>query len=120
MTPQRAGAIVNKSSICGIAGCESHPHYSAAKAGIIGLTRAAAKDLVTAGIRVNAIAPGYVDTAAVRGIPEGAMRALLASVPANRLGAPAEIAATVSFLASAGAGYIVGQVISPNGGILTA
>jgi 3-oxoacyl-[acyl-carrier protein] reductase len=120
MTPRRAGSIVNISSICGIAGCESHPHYSAAKAGVIGLTRASAKELASVGIRVNAIAPGYVDTEAVRTIPPGAMRALLASVPANRLGAPAEIAATVAFLASADAGYLVGQVISPNGGILTA
>jgi 3-oxoacyl-[acyl-carrier protein] reductase len=120
MTPRRAGSIVNISSICGIAGCESHPHYSAAKAGIIGLTRASAKELVTVGIRVNAIAPGYVDTPPVRSMPEDVTRALLASVPAHRLGAPAEIAATVAFLVSDDASYVVGQVISPNGGVLTA
>lgn len=120
MSRRRSGAIVNIASICGIEGCESHPHYSAAKAGIIGLTRAGAKELVTVGIRVNAVAPGYVDTPAVRGLPDDVMRALLASVPARRLGTPAEIAATVAFLASEEAGYLVGQVISPNGGILTA
>jgi 3-oxoacyl-[acyl-carrier protein] reductase len=120
MKRRRAGAIVNISSICGIAGCEGHPHYSAAKAGVIGLTRASAKELATAGIRVNAVAPGYVDTPMVRTIPDEVTRALLATVPAGRLAAPAEIAAAVAFLVSDEASYLVGQVISPNGGILTA
>lgn len=119
MTPRRSGSIVNISSICGMAGCESHPHYSAAKAGIIGLTRASAKELATVGIRVNAIAPGYVDTPMMRSVPDEVMREIVASVPADRLGAPAEIAATVAFLVSDDASYVVGQVISPNGGILT-
>ncbi|MFN8221620.1 MAG: SDR family NAD(P)-dependent oxidoreductase [Gaiellales bacterium] len=119
MSERRSGAIVNISSICGIVGCEPHPHYSAAKAGIIGLTRATARELIGVGIRVNVIAPGYVDTIAQSTSPDVA-DAIRASVPAKRLGHPAEIAAAVSFLVSDEASYVVGQVISPNGGIVTA
>jgi 3-oxoacyl-[acyl-carrier protein] reductase len=120
MTEVRSGVIVNVSSICGIAGCESHPHYSAAKAGIIGLTRATAKELITVGIRVNAVAPGYVDTATVRQTVDEVSGAIRAAVPAGRLGTPAEIAAAIAFLAGDDAAFVVGQVISPNGGLLTA
>lgn len=119
MSERRSGAIVNISSICGITGCEAHPHYSAAKAGIIGLTRATARELIDVGIRVNAVAPGYIDSSIAPSTSDEVARAIRASVPAGRLGLPAEIAATVSFLASDEAGYIVGQVISPNGGIVT-
>ena len=119
MTERRSGAIVNISSICGIAGCELHPHYSAAKAGIIGLTRATARELVGVGIRVNAVAPGYIESALAQSTSDDVARAIRASVPAGRLGQPGEIAATVSFLVSDEASYIVGQVISPNGGIVT-
>ena len=119
MSERRSGAIVNISSICGIAGCEAHPHYSAAKAGIIGLTRAAAKELAGIGVRANAVAPGYVDSSIAPSGSDDVARAIRASVPAGRLGLPAEIAATVAFLASDDAAYVVGQVISPNGGLVT-
>ena len=119
MSEQRSGSIVNISSICGIAGCEHHPHYSAAKAGIIGLTRATARELIGVGVRVNAVAPGYIDSTLAQSTSDDVARAIRASVPAGRLGRPEEIAAAVSFLASDEAAYIVGQVISPNGGIVT-
>jgi 3-oxoacyl-[acyl-carrier protein] reductase len=119
MSERRSGSIVNISSICGISGCEAHPHYSAAKAGIIGLTRAAAKELAGVGVRANAVAPGYVDSSIAPSTSDDVARAIRASVPGGRFARPAEIAATVSFLHSDEAGYIVGQVISPNGGILT-
>jgi 3-oxoacyl-[acyl-carrier protein] reductase len=119
MSQQRSGAIVNISSICGISGCEAHPHYSAAKAGIIGLTRATARELIGLDIRVNAVAPGYIESSIAPSTSDDIARAIRASVPAGRLGQPGEIAATVSFLVSDEAGYIVGQVISPNGGIVT-
>ena len=119
MSEQRSGSIVNISSICGIAGCELHPHYSAAKAGIIGLTRATARELIGVGIRVNAVAPGYVDSTLAQSTSDDVARAIRASVPAGRLGRPEEIAAAVAFLVADESAYIVGQVISPNGGIVT-
>ena len=119
MSERRSGAIVNISSICGLEGCEAHPHYSAAKAGIIGLTRATAKELIGVNVRVNAVAPGYVASSLAPSTSDEVARAIRAAVPAGRLGQPAEIAATVSFLVSDDAAYVVGQVISPNGGLVT-
>lgn len=120
MARLRSGAIVNIASICGIEGCEDHPHYSAAKAGVIGLTRAAARELSGLGIRVNAVAPGYIDTPMAKGMAEEALDAVRATIPVGRMGRPDEIAAAVAFLLSDDASYLVGQVLSPNGGILTA
>jgi 3-oxoacyl-[acyl-carrier protein] reductase len=120
MAPRGAGVIVNMASICGIEGCTGHPHYSAAKAGIIGFTRAAAKELIVQGIRVNAIAPGFVDTTRLKGDLDAGRRANAARTPAGRLGTPEEIAATVAFLASDDAAYYVGATLSPNGGLVTA
>jgi 3-oxoacyl-[acyl-carrier protein] reductase len=108
------------SSICGLAGCTGHPHYSAAKAAILGFTKAAAKELIVQGIRVNAVAPGHVATETLQGEVSAERRAIAASTPAGRLAEPAEIAGTVAFLASADAGYFVGAVLSPNGGLVTA
>ena len=119
MAPRGVGAIVNMASICGLEGCSGHPHYSAAKAGILGFTRSVAKELIVQGIRVNAVAPGFVDTRRLKG-PLGAGRqAELARTPIGRLGTPAEIAAAVAFLASDEASYFVGATLSPNGGLLT-
>jgi 3-oxoacyl-[acyl-carrier protein] reductase len=120
MAARGTGAIVNMASVCGIEGCTGHPHYSAAKAGIIGFTRSVAKELIVQGVRVNAIAPGHVDTRRLRGELDASRRAIAASTPAGRLAAPEEIAATVAFLVSDDASYFVGATLSPNGGLVTA
>ncbi len=120
MASRRSGVIVNMASICGIEGCTGHPHYSAAKAGILGFTRSAAKELIVQGIRVNAIAPGFVDTSRLKHSLDATRQANAARTPAGRLGTPEEIAATVAFLASDDASYYVGATLSPNGGLVTA
>ncbi len=120
MAARGTGVIVNMASICGIEGCTGHPHYSAAKAGILGFTRSAAKELIVQGIRVNAVAPGFVDTRRLKGALDAGRGAEAARAPAGRLGTPAEIAATVAFLASDDAAYFVGATLSPNGGLVTA
>jgi len=119
MAPRGRGAIVNMGSICGLEGCTGHPHYSAAKAGIIGFTKAAGKELIQQGVRVNAIAPGHVGTEALQGQLVDGRRAIAQATPARRLGRPEEMAATVAFLASDDASYFVGATLSPNGGSVT-
>lgn len=120
MVKRRSGAIVNVASICGIQGCTGHPHYSAAKAGIMGFTRAVGKELVQQGIRVNCVAPGTIDTPMVQASLAGPLlEATRLSIPQGRLGLPHEIAAAVAFLASEDASYFVGQTLSPNGGAVT-
>ena len=120
MAARGTGVIVNMTSICGIEGCTGHPHYSAAKAGILGFTRSAAKELIVQGVRVNAVAPGFVDTRRLKGALDPGRRAAAVRTPAGRLGTPGEIAATVAFLASDDAAYFVGATLSPNGGLVTA
>jgi len=120
MAPRGSGVIVNMASVCGLEGCAGHPHYSAAKAGILGFTKSAAKELIVQGIRVNAVAPGFVDTARLKGALDAGRQANMAKTPAGRLGEPEEIAATVAFLASDDAAYYVGATLSPNGGLVTA
>jgi 3-oxoacyl-[acyl-carrier protein] reductase len=120
MAARGTGVIVNMASICGIEGCTGHPHYSAAKAGILGFTRSAAKELIVQGVRVNAVAPGFVDTRSLKGALDPGRQAAAVRAPAGRLGTPAEIAATVAFLASDDAAYFVGATLSPNGGLVTA
>jgi 3-oxoacyl-[acyl-carrier protein] reductase len=120
MAARGAGVIVNMASICGIEGCTGHAHYSAAKAGILGFTRSAAKELIVQGIRVNAVAPGFVDTTRLKGALNAGRQAAAAQSPAGRLGTPEEVAATVAFLASDEAAYFVGATLSPNGGLVTA
>ena len=113
MAPRGRGVIVNMSSICGLEGCTGHPHYSAAKAAILGFTKAAAKELIVQGIRVNAVAPGHVGTETLQGEINAERRAIAASTPAGRLAEPEEIAATVAFLASDDASYFVGGDAEP-------
>jgi 3-oxoacyl-[acyl-carrier protein] reductase len=120
MAPRGSGVVVNMSSICGLEGCTGHPHYSAAKAAILGFTKSAAKELIVQGIRVNAVAPGHVGTNTLQGEINEERQALANSTPAGRLAEPEEIAATVAFLASDDASYFVGQILSPNGGLVTA
>jgi 3-oxoacyl-[acyl-carrier protein] reductase len=119
MASRGSGAIVNVASVCGIEGCTGYPHYSAAKAGILGFTRAVAKELAGQGIRVNAVAPGFVDTAASQRIENELRDAQRARTPLGRFGRPEEIAAAVAFLASDEAAFFVGATLSPNGGIVT-
>jgi 3-oxoacyl-[acyl-carrier protein] reductase len=120
MAARGSGAIVNMASICGIEGCTGHPHYSAAKAGIIGLTRSVAKELIVQGVRVNAVAPGHVGTATLAGRLDDSRREIALKTPAGRLARADEIGATVAFLASEDASYFVGATLSPNGGLVTA
>jgi 3-oxoacyl-[acyl-carrier protein] reductase len=119
MTARRSGAIVNIASVCGIEGCTGYPHYSAAKAGILGFTRAVAKELAVAGVRVNAVAPGFVETEASANVNDALRAAQRLRTPLGRYGRPEEIAATVAFLASDDAGFFVGETLSPNGGLIT-
>ena len=119
MAARGSGVIVNMASICGLEGCPGYPHYSAAKAGILGFTRAVARELAVQGVRVNAIAPGYIE-AATAGLQGGRVRAALRQrTPLGRMGRPEEIAGTVVFLASEDAGFFVGATLSANGGIVT-
>ena len=120
MVARGTGSIVNVASICGIEGCEGHPHYSAAKAGILGLTRSVGKELIQQGVRVNAVAPGFVVTPMMTAdTSETLLAAIALGTPIRRLGGPKEIAAAVAFLASDDASYCVGETISPNGGFTT-
>jgi 3-oxoacyl-[acyl-carrier protein] reductase len=120
MAARGTGVIVNMASICGIEGCTGHPHYSAAKGGILAFTRTVAKELIQQGIRVNAIAPGFVDTQLVSGsLTEPLIGVVRMGTPQGRLGRPEEIAAAISFLCSDDASFFVGETVSPNGGYVT-
>jgi 3-oxoacyl-[acyl-carrier protein] reductase len=118
MRAASGGAIVNISSASAVVGVPGNPHYAAAKAGILGLTRNAAGELGSDNIRVNAVCPGLIDTDAQRAGLSDAMRAVLAGqAPLRRVGRPEEIAAAVAFLASDDASYLTGQTLHVNGGI---
>jgi 3-oxoacyl-[acyl-carrier protein] reductase len=120
MGARETGSIVNLASICGIEGCTGHPHYSAAKGGILAFTRTVAKELIQQNVRVNAVAPGFVDTQLVSGsLSDPLVAAVKMQTPQGRLGRPEEIAATVAFLASDDASFFVGDTVSPNGGFVT-
>lgn len=120
MAARGTGTIVNVASICGIEGCTGHPHYSAAKGGILAFTRTVAKELIQQGVRVNAIAPGFVETKLVTGsLTEPLIGAVAMGTPQGRLGRPEEVAATISFLCSEDASFFVGDTVSPNGGFVT-
>ena len=120
MVARGSGAIVNIASLCGLDGCAGYPHYSAAKAGIIGFTRSVAKELAVQGVRVNAVAPGFIE-ASMAGVQDDTVRASLRlRTPLGRLGRSEEVAATVAFLASDDGGFFVGETLSLNGGFYTA
>lgn len=110
------GRIINISSINGQAGQLGQANYSAAKAGVIGFTKALAQESAIKGITVNAIAPGYVDTEMVRAVPQNVLDAIIAKIPVKRLGSVGDIARAVAFLASDDAGFITGTTLSINGG----
>lgn len=110
------GRIVNISSVNAQLGQIGQTNYSAAKAGILGFTKALARESATKGITVNAVAPGYTDTAMLRGVPEDVLKSLIAQVPVHRLVTPEEIAHAVLFLVSDKSGSITGETLSVNGG----
>jgi NAD(P)-dependent dehydrogenase (short-subunit alcohol dehydrogenase family) len=120
MVARGSGAIVNMASVYGIEGCTGHPHYSAAKAGIIGFTRSVAKELILQGVRINAVAPGFIDTATLHDQLDETRREMALKTPAGRLGTPEEVAATVAFLLCEDSSYFVGATLSPNRGLVTA
>ena len=113
-----SGSIVNIASIVGRFGNKGQLVYGASKAGVIGATRSAAKELAPSGIRVNAIAPGYIDTDMIRAIPADSHRERMDSIAMNRIGAPGDIADATLFLASDLSSYVTGQVLGVDGGML--
>jgi len=117
MMKQRSGRIVNISSIVGLTGNAGQANYSASKAGLIGLTKSAAKELAPRGITVNAVAPGFIETEMTAAMPPAAREAFLARVLISRPGTPDDVASAVLFLASDDAAYITGQVLTVDGGL---
>jgi len=118
MIKRRWGRIINIASVVGIAGNKGQANYTASKAGLIGLTRSASKELASRNVLVNAVAPGFIDTELTRTINEGARNALIRAIPLGRLGDGADVAAAVLFLASDFASYITGQVLVVDGGMV--
>lgn len=118
MLKQRRGKIINMSSVVGISGNVGQANYAASKAGIIGLTKSAAKELAAKGITVNAIAPGFIETEMTNALSEKAKEATVQMIPLKRIGVPEDVANTAIFLASPSADYITGQVIQVDGGML--
>tara|TARA_X000001036_G_C20687972_1_gene808388 strand:+ start:906 stop:1643 length:738 start_codon:yes stop_codon:yes gene_type:complete len=117
MMKKKYGRIINISSVSGLMGNYGQINYSAAKSGIIGLTKTSARELASRNITVNAVAPGYIQTDMVSDLNDKFKDELLKMIPLGRIGNPDEIAATVLFLSSENAGYITGETISVNGGL---
>ncbi len=116
MREQKSGAIVNISSLSGKTGMVGQTNYSAAKAGIVGLTKAAAKELAHHGVRVNAVQPGLIRSAMTEALPEKAWNQKMSEIPMGRAGEPDEVAGVVLFLASDLSSYMTGTVLEVTGG----
>jgi 3-oxoacyl-[acyl-carrier protein] reductase len=116
MPRKRGGRIINVASLSGVKGMPGQTNYSAAKAGLIGATKALAQEVAARGVTVNAVAPGFIETDMTRDLPQEELKKM---VPAQRFGKPEEVAALVAFLASDEAAYITGEVININGGLYT-
>jgi 3-oxoacyl-[acyl-carrier protein] reductase len=118
MMKRRSGRIINITSVVGVTGNKGQANYAASKAGLIGFTKSVAKEYAARGVLANCIAPGFIETDMTGGLPEATRAALLESIPLGRLGAPAEIAGAVVFLASDLGAYITGQVLVVDGGMI--
>ena len=118
MMKQRYGRIINMSSVVGVAGNAGQVNYAASKAGVIGMTKSAAKELASRGITVNAIAPGFIETDMTSVLSDKVKEATLGQIPLGRLGQGRDIAAAAAFFASDAAGYITGQVLHVDGGMV--
>jgi len=118
MIKQRSGRIINISSVSGIMGNAGQTNYAASKAGLIGFTKSLARELASRNITVNAIAPGFITTDMTAGLSDEVKKALHAKIPLGKTGTPEDIANAVAFLASADAGYITGQTLCVDGGIV--
>ena len=118
MVSQKRGKIVNISSVWGITGASCEVHYSAAKAAVIGFTKALAKELGPSGIQVNCVAPGVIQTQMIGNLDTGSLDVLREETPLGVLGTPEDVAECILFLASRKADFITGQVLSPNGGFV--
>lgn len=117
MFKNKRGSIVNMSSTAGLKGSAGQTNYSASKAGLIGLTRSLAKEMAAYGVRVNAVAPGFIGTDMIKSIPDAKMKEFEISIPMKRIGTANEVADAVLFLLSDAASYITGQVLSVDGGL---
>jgi 3-oxoacyl-[acyl-carrier protein] reductase len=117
MIKQRAGSIINISSVSGIMGNAGQVNYSASKAGLIGFSKSLAREVAARGVRVNVIAPGFIETDMTRALGDKAREALMAQIPLSRAGLPADVAALALFLAGDSSAYITGQVIPVDGGL---
>jgi 3-oxoacyl-[acyl-carrier protein] reductase len=120
MMKQRSGAVVNVASIIGLIGNAGQCNYAASKAGVIALTKSAARELASRSIRVNAVAPGFIKTKMTEKLPEDIQKKMLEQIPLGRFGEPEDVARVVSFLASDAAAYVTGQVLTVCGGMVTA
>ena len=118
MVKQHSGAIVNISSIWGVCGASCEVHYSASKAGVIGLTKALSKELGPSGIRVNSVAPGVIATDMLKSFTEDDLKSLASESSLGRIGTPEDIANAVFFLASDNASFITGQTLTVDGGFI--
>ena len=117
MMKQRSGSIVNIASVVGLVGNAGQANYAAAKAGLVGLTKSVARELASRSVRVNAVAPGFIETDMTAALPAAARDATLGTIAMKRFGSPHDVAAAVAFLASDDADYITGQVIAVDGGM---
>ena len=118
MIRQRSGRVINMSSVVGLSGNPGQANYAAAKAGLVGLTKAVAREVASRNVTVNALAPGYITTAMVDELNEETQEKILSNIPMGRFGTPEDVAEAVVFLASDGASYITGQVLTIDGGMI--